>query len=496
MSHNGPQSTGLRQQLLGMGKRFWVANLLEAVERLAYYAVRAVLPLYLVDSASGGLGLSFTEKGLIFMVWAIVQCVVPMVSGGYTDSYGYRKSLLAAFFLNIGGYWLMAEANGFASMMIAGVLVGLGTAVFKPPIQGAVARSLNKDNSSLGFGIFYLVVNIGGGLAPMAAAWIRGDEHNPTWTWVFYGAAILSGLNIALSMLLFDEPPTLSKSKASSPAAVFVDTLKTLWNDKAMLRFLLVISGFWFMFMQVWDLLPNFLAEWVDARDVGRFLAQVLGESAEKFLTADGAAKPEILININPLTIIVLVLPLSWLFGKIRMIKVLVLGMAISIVGFVGAGSSPIGVVVGFMIFVFAIGEILCSPKFSEYIGMSAPKDRKALYMGYSNIPFAIGWAAGNGVSGPLYERFASKSAFAKRHLTEHGISPSALDGMDSDALMRAVLTTMEDGSDTYDATLMLWEAHHPWMIWFVLGAVGLCSLLGMLLLYRRKDAAPSSSNR
>ena len=267
---------------------------------------------------------------------------------------------------------------------------------------------------------------------------------------------------------------------------VFIGTLTVLWKDQKMLRFLLVISGFWFMFMQLWDLLPNFIDEWIDTRDVGGVLVSLFGDGAGSFIEADGAAKPEILINIDSFAIILLVLPLSWFFGRYRMMTALVLGMGIGLLGFVGAGMSQVGFFCAAMIFVFAIGEIICSPKFSEYIGMTAPPDKKALYMGYSNIPFAIGWAGGNLVSGVLYDAFASRTTFARQMLVEKfDLTVDAAAALAPAKVLPTLVEKLGDGATSYSATKLLWEQHDPWIVWVMLGAIGLASLLGMLVLAR-----------
>ena len=99
------------KQVASFPANFWYANLMEAFERLAFFAVRAITPLYLVaSSGQNGLGLDFAEKGLIYMVWAFLQCLIPMVSGGYTDRYGYKKSLTVAVLINIIGYAGMARS--------------------------------------------------------------------------------------------------------------------------------------------------------------------------------------------------------------------------------------------------------------------------------------------------------------------------------------------------------------------------------------------------
>ena len=568
MSDTPATTMPLGQQVSTMKWNFWIANMIEAFERLAFFGVRAVVGLYIFGDDSV-LHLSMTEKGLIFGIWALIQCLVPMVSGGYTDSYGYRKSMYVAFTINIVGYCLMANATGFWSMLAAACLVGMGTAIFKPPVQGMVAKSLNDGNSGLGFGIFYWMVNVGGFFAPMMAAVLRGDEGNPTWSYVFYGAAVATAINFIPATFLFKEPELDPEAKNKKPMKVFTDTMMTLWRDKPMLRFLLIVSGFWFMFMQLWDLLPNFIDEWVDTRDVGSLITGVDGEDRDaavvaaeladpaaatvaiaaaeeaaareaagieeeeeekvvaevekekkpflftaawfaeraarkaaegpqprllsrdwlkdKFVMEDGRAKPELLINIDSFAILLLVLPLSWFFGRFKMMTSLVLGMGIGLVGFVAAGMSQAGIIVGAMIFVFAIGEIICSPKFSEYIGMTAPPDKKAIYMGYSNIPFAIGWAGGNWLSGPLYDLLSSRSELARRFLVDGGVvTRDVAEHLQGDALLNVVAVQMGAGSSVWDVKRMLWDTYHPWTVWVVLGVVGLASVVGMYMSYRR----------
>ena len=90
------------QQVRGLQPNFWYANWMEANERLAFFGARAILPLYMVYAvAQGGMGLTYAEKGNIYAIWALIQCLVPMVSGGFTDQYGYKKSLYVAYAINI-----------------------------------------------------------------------------------------------------------------------------------------------------------------------------------------------------------------------------------------------------------------------------------------------------------------------------------------------------------------------------------------------------------
>jgi hypothetical protein len=172
--------------------------------------------------------------------------------------------------------------------------------------------------------------------------------------------------------------------------------------------------------------------------------------------------------------------------------------MVVSVAAFVGAGATPIGLIVALAIFVFAIGEMMCSPKFSEYIGLTAPPDKKALYMGYSNIPFAVGWGLGNFISGFLYESMGSKLHFAREYLSGTlGMSAAEAQALPSEKVMETMTGLMNGGQGATldEATRLLWDLHHPWKVWVILGAVGLTATVAMMGYYvKTKDRGISSN--
>jgi len=533
---------------------FWYANLMEIFERLAFFGVRAIAPLYLVrEAGENGLGLSYTDKAQIYTVWALIQCLVPMVSGGYTERYGYRKSLAVAFVINIIGYLCMAQSRpiadnligqgwagaGYWVFMLAACLVAFGTAIFKPPCHGTIAKTTDEKTSSMGWGLFYWVVNIGGALAPMLAAQIRGEIN---WHYVFYGAAIVTALNFLPCFLLYKEPektPPKEGESEKGPVGVFIHSIATIFGDLRLVAFLLIFSCFWLMFMQLWDLLPNFIDEWVDTSDVAPFF----GWFSQGWVLENGQTKPEILINIDAWAIILLVLVISWIIRKINKVAAMVIGMVISLVGFVAAGMTQVGVICSIMIFVFAIGEMTCSPTFSAYVALIAPKDKKALYMGYSNIPFAIGWAAGNTIGGYIYEAIANKFKLAREYLVNNlGMSTEFANNTEMLPNTQVMETmayiggqqgdagTVEAGvkaawdkvnwdtvpadqvadkvAEVYtqvlgqvdieaaqQATQVLWDLHHPYMVWVYLGVFGLIGTVGMIIFYFATRKALSNNN-
>ena len=491
-----------------LAPNFWFANSMEMLERLAFFGVRAIAPLYLVaTAANNGLGLDYKQKGIIYTVWALLQCLIPMVSGGYTDRYGYKKSLAVAFTINIVGYLGMAQSKpmadyltaqgwhdaGFWVFLLAACCIGLGTAIFKPPIAATVARSTNEETSSLGWGIFYWVVNIGGGLAPMGAAMLR---HENDWDRVFYAAAIVTACNFLPMLFLYREPekiPNTGKAHENKgPVGVFISSVATVFSDLRLVVFLAIFSCFYLMFMQLWDLLPNFIDEWVDSSKAAHYFSWF----SNGWVLQNGQTKPEMIINIDSIAIILLVIPISWLIGRISKVAAMIVGMIIALVGFVGAGATNWGSLCCLMVFVFAIGEMTCAPTFNAYVALIAPPDRKALYMGYSNLPFAFGWAAGGVLGGFIYDATASKFKLAREYLVSHfGMSNALLDPQfaKNDEVFDFLGWMLGPGTGLSErqTTQVLWDTYHPYMVWYYLGAIGLLGTLGMIVFYFMTKRTP-----
>jgi hypothetical protein len=297
-------------------------------------------------------------------------------------------------------------------------------------------------------------------------------------------------MNFLPAIFLYKEPE--SKKEQKSVKNVISD-MKTAFSDKDFIIFLLIFSGFWLMFMQLWDLLPNFIDQWIDSRGLAKILPH--------FMTDNGNVKAEQLINIDAFAIIALMVPLSALIGKLKRLTAITIGVILTTFAFLGSGLFMSGTIVAIMIFIFALGEMTCSPKFSEYIGVNAPADKKALYMGLSNIPFAIGWILGNGISGPLYDKFANKIMLSRDYLTTHlnyshekisqiietykqtnpdKLLPETLNKITVDTFdfFPYLVKTLHKSS--FEVNKILWDLYHPWIIWVILSGFGLITIISM----------------
>ncbi|MEJ2402259.1 MAG: MFS transporter [Xanthomonadales bacterium] len=218
-------------------RSFWAANTMEIFERMGWYGFYAVSALYLTGPVEdGGLGFSSADRGVIQGIATFFLYLFPAVFGALADRYGYRNMFLASVVVMAPSYLLLSLPTGFWPFLGTYFLVAVGHGMFKPVVISTVAKSTNEKNGSVGFGIFYMMVNIGGFLGPIVAGVVRGWD----WNYVFYASAgwiVILGI---VCLLIYREPPRDTRmERQRSLGSVFRGMVEVVGNG----RFFLLISG-------------------------------------------------------------------------------------------------------------------------------------------------------------------------------------------------------------------------------------------------------------
>src|SRR5262249_49684131 len=133
--------------------------------------------------------------------------------------------------------------------------------------------------------------------------------------------------------------------------------------------------------------------------------------------------KQENALNLNAALVVCFVIPISFLVARIRVLSAITLGVLIATVGTIVYGTSPSVYILFVGIALFSLGELLTGPKKTEHSSLIAPPGKKALYLGYVNIPIAIGQALGAKLAGWQYGMNGEKATLAMKYLaqkTEH----------------------------------------------------------------------------
>ncbi len=382
-------------------KNYWVVIVMEFFERGAYYGLMSVLSVYLVTAVGdGGLGLTKANAGLISSVTKPLLYLLPILSGALADRYGYRKILTMAFVVMSLGYWLSGISTGYETVFASLLMMNVGAGFFKPLISGTIARSTDERNSTLGFGIFYWTINLGAFLFPLILVPMLKAY---SYSYVFYMSAIATGALLILNLLLYREPARPANTK--SLGEVLMGAVQVLRDYKFVLM-IVIYSMFWILYFQMFDTVLWYVKEYVDAAPLDRAVNSLLALFVEN---PSWRFDVEHVTVINAGVIICLQIFVSSIVKNTKALPTMVVGILFGTAGMaILSLSTSIWIFIAGIV-VFTFGEMTAHPKFLSYIGLIAPQDKKALYLGYSFLYGVIGSGVGGVLGATLYVHFVDK---------------------------------------------------------------------------------------
>ena len=295
--------------------------------------------------------------------------------------------LLFSFSILAAGYFIAGSVTMYGEVFAALLLMATGAGLFKPIISGTLARTTTEENSGFGFGIYYWMINIGAFLAPLVVSVLKGFS----WRYVFIASAIYCAAMLLPTVFLFKDPPRPENTKNFREV---VHSAAMVLGDARFMLMIVIYSGFWVLYFQTFGSVLWYLRDFVDATPVDRFFASFgvpLKFDAEHVTVVNGG------------TIILLQVLVSRLVKNVRPLPTMVAGIVIGTLGFLClAASTNIWVFILGMS-VFSIGEMTAHPKYYSYVGLVAPADKKAVYMGYAFLYGVIGSLIGSSLGGILY---------------------------------------------------------------------------------------------
>jgi proton-dependent oligopeptide transporter, POT family len=383
-------SERLQEIRTGFERPFWVANISELFERLSYYAVFAVLARYLHEGLHFGIEQASSLTGM-FGGWVWFLAVV---GGAIADRLGFRRALSLAYLILSFSYFLLGSlgASWFAPVrnavplasLVAFVLIlpALGVALVKPSVVGTTARASNKNVRSVGYSIYYTLVNVGSTLGPLLAGWEQDHGSAPG---LFHLAASSVFLMLFVVLLFFKEPGRAEGGEAASLSQVGKNFLTVLSNPRFML-FLLIFTGYWIVFWQEFIALPLYISAYIDPKaNTARILAT------------------------DPIVVILFTMVIGFVTKRMHAFHAIVLGTLISSLAWVLLIIHPSVWVAVATLVVVAIGEITQQPRYYDYISRLAPPDQQGTYMGFAFLPLGIGSFIAGKFSGWLMQHYGEE---------------------------------------------------------------------------------------
>lgn len=379
---------------------FWLANFIEVLERFAYYGIYFSFGIYLTS-----LGFSRDQLGIVQTLFLLLSYCTPVFSGALADRFGFKKMLIVAYLAYLPAVLLLILTKSFSGIALTMLSIGFAAGIFKPLIFGTVRSVTDKTNSTLGVGIFYAMVNVGGSLGPVVAGRLRAIS----WDYAFYAAAIAIGIMLVVTVLFYKEPP-----RAVEPTTVGAKLreIGTVLSDLRFASFLLLLGvGFWIPFWAFFNLCALYVDRSLDAVRLYEVLRGTLGSGVANFLSHEEGGARRILgetISHTGYIIMILQVLVSRTVERFKPIPIFFTGLVVMAAGFVAIGAAASGdaALVFLGILLFAAGEMIASPRIQEYITRLAPREKAGLYTGTNFL--AVGVGAFSGVLyTPLYGRFA-----------------------------------------------------------------------------------------
>jgi proton-dependent oligopeptide transporter, POT family len=173
----------------------------EMWERFSYYGMRALLILFMTDSAAGGMGLSAEHAGAVYGLYTFGVYALALVGGWLADRLtGKRRAVLYGGIAIALGHYLLAVPS-IATFYSGLVSIAVGTGLLKPNVS-AIVGDLYPDKGArrdAGFSIFYTGINLGAFLGPLVCSWIGEPGESTPWARWHYGfGAAGVGMTLAL----------------------------------------------------------------------------------------------------------------------------------------------------------------------------------------------------------------------------------------------------------------------------------------------------------
>jgi len=405
-------SERLQEIRTGFGRPFWVANISEIFERLSYYAVFAALARYLHEALQFPTAQAASLSGLFGgAVW-----VMAIVGGALADRIGFRRALSLAYFILTCSYFLVGSIAApwlepLRRLVPLGWMVGvvlflpaLGVALVKPSVVGTTARASKESVRSIGYSIYYTLVNIGSFLGPFLAGWIHSRMRVEN---VFRLAALSVFLMFIGVLIFFKEPRRVDGEQQTTSLGQVGRNLLTVLGNWRFVLFLAIFSGYWIVFWQQYLSLPIYIHDYVDPK-----------------------ANTEMILIADPVIVITLTVAVNALTRRISSFGAITLGTLITGVAWIVFGAHPAVWTAVAALVIVALGEITQQPRYYEYISRLAPAGQQGTYMGFAFLPIGIGSLVGGRFAGWLLHHYGEVQHRPERVwwvITAVGVATAAL---------------------------------------------------------------------
>lgn len=380
---------------------FWIANGIEVLERFAYYGIYLGFGIYMEY-----LGYSKGQLGIVQSIFLLFSYATPIFSGTFADKYGFKKVLIISYLAYLPTILLLIVTKSFTGIALTMLGIGFAAGIFKPLVSGTVRVTTDSTNKTLGFGIFYAMVNIGASFGPVVAGKLRAIS----WNHAFIAAAIGIGLMLLITILFYKEPKRDIGNATLKQK--FSDMYVALSDVKFLIFLILLGLMFWLPLWAFFNLVAVYVDRNLDTVRLYLIIDSIFPAWFSNILSAEDENGTRRLLGETiahtGYIIMIFQIFISRIFEKFKPIPSFNIGLFVAALGMFTIGYAYLSVpeVVFLGIFLFAVGEMISSPRIQEYIMWLAPKEKAGLYMGTNFLATGLGGALSGVTYTSLYGYF------------------------------------------------------------------------------------------
>ena len=417
------------------------------IEYSAYGAMNMAIILWL----SKDCGMGDVMAGSYIAAWSMMLSVMAMIAGALVDTIGIRRTLIISIvFLLISRFFMAWMTNPVLIFIFGFVPLAIGFAIVGPLVSVAIKRFTTKEGAAMGFGLFYVVMNIAYAVGGWLFDWLRDTYaerdavgtiinenfgttlmgiHFSTYQLFFVMGFLFTLGSLFIAIFIRDGVEMTDDGVVVHPSTEYGNGLKAIRNASIktaeMIKSVITEKYFWiFLGMLAMTLFVRFIFFHFHYT-FPKYGIRVLGE---------GAKIGSIYGVLNPVLIVFLVPLVASFTKKVSSYKMMIVGSIVSAGScFIAAIPSHYFVhmtdsVLGELIFikwlgmastmeallqnppvpeywplvvfitVFTVGEAIWSPRLMQFTAEIAPEGKEGTYIALSVLP----WFFAKFVVGPM----------------------------------------------------------------------------------------------
>ncbi|MEI6655840.1 MAG: MFS transporter [Verrucomicrobiota bacterium] len=394
--------------LKSASRDFWLTNAIQFFDGLAYFSMVTVLSIYLTTNC----GFNDVDAGAWFGIYMLFVTAFMFGVGSICDVIGIKKS----YFIGFGLLALARLGLGVVPVFLHGealqwvvkgllLIMSLGTAFIAPVTMTSLRRYTTKSVRATGFNVYYLLMNIGAIIANalivdgFAKIWGDVDGKLAILDFGFLMSLCAVGCTALLREDNYAEDSERATGENDTKRPLHI--LLEVWKERAfqkLLLFLVLTIGVRLVFTNQMLVMP-------------KYYTRVLYTDFELGLAS----------SINPFIIVLGLIAIIPIINRFATVRLIIIGMAISafslvflalplewvlrLPGIHNITQAYLFVIVA-QIVVFAFGELIFMPRFTEYIASVSPPDKVSSYMALAALPMFIAKPINGFVSGILISKF------------------------------------------------------------------------------------------